>query len=390
MALFYNGSFTDKVYMKNTQFRPKTSNLSLIWEKINTIIERDLALIMIIMIAGLLHTDQYGMRGFPLPWFSPSQSAHMHSSIGAFITSLLCAAVMVAVGEILNAVFRRGSEPTSLRTPASQVSVYANTYDDTHEFQDIPDTGAFERKDARNYSKALQKNQKLFRKIEATVNSPLPVRTKYVMGHDEKIVLRIVLAIFAASIIIIGAISGAVLTQNGLDDDIASDDYDTEYTDDSYDNYESLMGTPFFDDNEYLQGECDRVIEMLKSGDEEGLAEIGDGDIQGLLGLTDWSGAEYNRDYRYAVSGDPDYGFIRFLVTSGDDKYMLGIKFAGDGLATDEEKAVVTGISACTFEPWKNLDYEDDDVWTKFENEVKNSSIVIGDGDFMGYSILTW
>jgi hypothetical protein len=181
-----------------------------------------------------------------------------------------------------------------------------------------------------------------------------------------------------------------VFTHNGLDDDIATDDTDTEYTDDSYEDYGSLIGTPFFDDDEYLQGECDRIIEMLKNGDEEALAEIGDGDVQKLITLTDWAGADYRRDYRYAVDGDPDFGFIRFLVTSGDERYMLGIKFAGEGMATDEEKAAVTGISACTYKPWDDLDYNDDDAWTKFENEVADNRIVIGDDDFMGYNILTW
>ena len=219
--------------MKNNRVRIKTSNLSLAWEKINTVIERDLAFIIIIMAAGLLHSDEYGMRGFPVPWFFPSHSAHMHSSMGSFLASLICAAVMVAVGEILNAVFRRGSEPTAFRNTSSNASVYANTYDDTQEFQDIPDTGAFESKDTRNYSKALQKNQKLFRKAEAALNSPVPVRTKYVMGRSEKIVLRIVLAIFASSIILLGALSGLLLTNDSYEDDIASDDYDTEYTDDS-------------------------------------------------------------------------------------------------------------------------------------------------------------
>ena len=376
--------------MKNNRVRIKTSNLSLAWEKINTVIERDLAFIIIIMAAGLLHSDEYGMRGFPVPWFFPSHSAHLHSSMGAFLASLICAAVMVAVGEILNAVFRRGSEPTAFRNTSSNASVYANTYDDTQEFQDIPDTGAFESKDTRNYSKALQKNQKLFRKAEAALNSPVPVRTKYVMGRSEKIVLRIVLAIFASSIILLGAISGFLLTNDSYEDDIASDDYETEYTDDSSEDYGSLIGTPFFEDNEYLQSECDRIIEMLRSGDEEGLSEIGEGDVQGFIGLTDWSGADFVRDYRYAVNDDPDYGFIRFLVTSGDEKYMLGIKFKGDGLATDEEKAAVTGISACTYKPWEDIDYEDADAWDKFETAVDKSRIVIGDDEFMGYSILTW
>ncbi len=375
--------------MKNTQFRPKTNNLSLVWEKINTVIERDLALILIIMTVGLLHSDQYGMRGFPLPWLSPSQSTHMHSSIGAFITSLLCAAIMVAVGEILNAVLRRGSEPTAFRSPSSHTSVYANTYDDTQEFQDIPDTGAFESKDTRNYSKALQKNQKLFRKVEETINKP-PVRTKYVMGHGEKIVLRIVLSIFAASIIIIGVISGAVFTHNGLDDDIATDDYDTEYTEDSSDDYGSLIGTPFFDDDEYLQDECDRIIGMLIDEDEEGLSEIGEGDADALIRIADWGSAEYVRDYRFAVSEDPDQGFIRFLVTSGDKKYMLGLKFEGDGLATDESKAVVTGVTACPHTPWEELDPEDEDYWNDLENKVEEQSATVGNADFMGYSILTW
>ena len=232
--------------------------------------------------------------------------------------SLIIVTALVVVVEVLNAVSRRGIEPTAFRNTGSQASVYANTYDDSHEFQDIPDTGAFERKDTRNYSKALRKNQKLFRKAEAALNNPVPTRTKYVMGRSEKTVLRVILAVFASSIILLGAVAG-VFQNDSFDDDIASDDYDTEYTDDSSDDYGSLIGTPFFDDDEYLQGECDRIIEMLRTGDEAGLAEIGEGDVKSLLALTDWATAEFQRDYRYAVSGDPDEGFIRFLVTSGDE-----------------------------------------------------------------------
>ena len=372
--------------MKNNQNKPAYNNLSLAWEKINTVIERDLAFVIIIMAAGLLHSDKNGLRGFPVPWLSTSHSLHMHSSLGAFIFSIITVIAIVAVSEILNAVLRRGTEPSSVRTASSQTSVYANTYDDTQEFQDIPDTGAFESKDTRNYSKALRKNEKLFRKIDKAVNSPVPVRTKYVMGHGEKIVLRIVLAIFATSIIILGAISGVMFTQDIHDDDIASDD---TYTSEN-EEYGSLLDTPFFDDDEYLQNECDRIIEMLKTGDEDGLAEIGEGDVKKLIGLADWAGAEYLRDYRYAVNEEPDSGFIRFLVTSGDKKYMLGIKFEGDGLATDESKAVVTGVSACPYSPWEEVDPEADDAWSVLENKVEERCVTVGNTDFMGYSILTW
>ena len=374
--------------MKNNQFKPKKNNLSLAWEKINTIIERDLAFVIVIMASGLLHSNEYGLRGFPVPWLSAAEGAHMHSSPGAFVTSFIAVFAMVAVAEILNAVYRRGSEPSALRSSGQQTSVYANTYDDTQEFQDIPDTGAFESKDTRNYSKALRKNEKLFRKVEAAINTP-PVRTKYVMNHGEKIVLRVVLAIFASSIILLGAISGVLFINDSYEDDIASDDYDTEYTDDSYD-YGSLIGTPFFDDDSYLQDECDRIIGMLIDEDEEGLSEIGEGDAAALIGLADWGNSEYVRDYRFAVSEEPDQGFIRFLVTSGDKKYMLGIKFEGDGLATDESKAVVTGVTACPHTPWEELDPEDEDYWNILENKVEEQNATVGNADFMGYSILTW
>ena len=374
--------------MKNNRYKPKNNNLSLAWEKINTIIERDLAFVIIIMSLGLLHSDEFGLRGFPVPWLSGG-SSHIHSSPAAFIASLVSVTAIVVLCEALNFVMRRGSEPTAFRNTSSNASIYANTYDDTQEFQDIPDTGAFESKDTRNYSKALRKNQKLFRKAEAARNTP-PVRTKYVMGRSEKTVLRIVLAIFASSIILLGAISGVLFTNDSYDDDIASDDYDTEYTEDSSDEYGSLIGTPFFDDDEYLQDECDRIIGMLTDEDEEGLSEIGEGDAAALIGLTDWGNSEYVRDYRFAVSEEPDQGFIRFLVTSGDKKYMLGIRFEGDGLATDESKAVVTGVTACPHTPWEELDPEDEDYWNDLENKVEEQSVTVGNADFMGYSVLTW
>jgi hypothetical protein len=209
------------------------------------------------------------------------------------------------------------------------------------------------------------------------------------MGHGEKSLLRIFLSIFAVSIILLGAVAG-VFQNDSFDDDIASDDNDTEYTDDSSDDYGSLIDTPFFNDDEYLQSECDRIFDMLRTGDETGLAEIGEGDVQSLLALTDWTTAEFQRDFRYAVSGDPDEGFIRFLVTNDSDSYILCIKFVGDGLATDEAKASVAGLSACTSKPWDDYDSEDEDAWGKFKTAVDENRIVIGDDEFMGYNILTW
>ena len=369
--------------------RSVKNSLSLAWEKINTVIERDIVFVMAIMVGGLLHSNEYGMRGFPMPWLFTSGGPHVHVEVGALIFSLIIVTALVVAVEVLNAVSRRGTEPTAFRNTGSQASVYANTYDDSHEFQDIPDTGAFERKDTRNYSKALQKNQKLFRKNESAVNKPVPTRTKYVMGHGEKSLLRIFLSIFAVSIILLGAVAG-VFQNDSFDDDIASDDNDTEYTDDSSDDYGSLIDTPFFNDDEYLQSECDRIIDLLRTGDEAGLAEIGEGDVKSLLALTDWATAEFQRDFRYAVSGDPDEGFIRFLVTNDSDSYILCIKFVGDGLATDEAKASVAGLSACTSKPWDDYDSEDEDAWGKFKTAVDENRIVIGDDEFMGYNILTW
>ena len=393
MALFYNVLLTDKVYMKNNQFKPKVNNLSLVEEKINTVIERDIALVLLIMAGGLLHSDNLGMRGFPVPWLYPSHSAHVHSSAGGFIASLITAIAIVAVCEILNAVLRRALEPTAFRNNAPQSSVYANTYDDSQEFKDIPDNGAFDIKDASTYSKALQKHQKgqkLYRKAEAALPNSIPARNKPVNTAANKasgkLALRMVMVTFAATIIFIGAIFTTIISNNGFEDDIATDDTVTE----NGEEYGSLIDTPFFEDDEYLQGECDRIIDMLRAGDEEGLADIGDGDVQALLGLTDWGSAEFERDYRYAVSGEPDAGFIRFRVSSDSGSCMLGIKFEGDGLATDEEKAAVTGISGCTSKPWDDYDYDDEEGWDKFNAAVEDNRIVIGDDDFMGYSILTW
>ena len=69
---------------------------------------------------------------------------------------------------------------------------------------------------------------------------------------------------------------------------------------------------------------------------------------------------------------------------------MLGIKFEGDGLATDESKAVVTGVTACPYTPWEEVDPEADDAWSVLENKVEERCVTVGNTDFMGYSILTW
>lgn len=360
------------------------------WEKINTIIERDIGLVILIMGAGLLYSDETGMRGFPVPWFFPSQSAHMHSSFWAFWTSLIASIAIVVICEIINTVFRIGSEPTAFRNTSSQASVYANTYDDTSDFQDIPDTGAFEAKDTSNYSKALRKSQKMFRKVEQALPKSIPEKPERRTSRtaaNSKLALKLVAIIFASTIIFMGAIFAVIFSNNGFEDDIATDDFDTEYSDE---DSGSLYGTPFFEDTEYLQGECDRIFELLKNGDEKGLSEIGEGDAAALLGLIDWSSAEFERDYRYAVKSEPDEGFIRFYVTSADGDCMLGIKFEGDELGTDENSAVVTGVSACSYDPWNEYDSEKEDAWNKLMESVEAGSIAVGDDRFMGYSILLW
>lgn len=381
--------------MKNKQFKPKKNNLSLAWEKINTVIERDIALVVLIMLGGLLHSDESGMRGFPVPWFFPSQSAHMHSSFPAFLTSLIVAIAIVVICEIVNAVVKMGSEPDAFRNTSSQSSVYANTYDDTAEFQDIPDTGSFEAKDTSNYSKALRKSQKMFRKAEESLQKPAPPRSHSETKSRGRFALTLVIVIFAATFIFMAAIFAILFSNDTLHDNIANDNYDTEYSDDYDTEYDeadtgSLLGTPFFEDNEYLKAKCDRVLGMLKSGDADGLSKIGDGDVQGLLSLTDWSAAEFERDYRYAVSGDPDSGFIRFYAQNADGEYMVGIKFEGDGLATDEDSANVIGVAACSFKPWQEYDGTDDESWNKFMDSVEAGSVAVGDDRFMGYSILLW
>ena len=112
----------------------KTSSIpgKTLWlEKLNTIIERDIALVILIMLIGLIYSDQWYTRGFPFTWLLTG-SALKHSVIitDHFVMDLIIAIIFVAAGEVITSAVRRINEPVAFVNRGSSPS-YANIFDDT-------------------------------------------------------------------------------------------------------------------------------------------------------------------------------------------------------------------------------------------------------------------
>ena len=222
MALFYHSKFTNNFYMKNNKYTQKKSNLSLAGEIINTVIERDIGLVIIIMTAGLLNSNAWGMRGFPFPWLITGFGAHATLRAESFIGSLIAAVIMVIAAEFFTFIRKAGTEPVAARGN-SRPSIYANTYDDSDgydETPEFPDNGAFDHKDTSNYGRALRKNISLNKKAGAVIPSAKSAvkpllnssrRPASANNTSGKFVLAVFMIIFFSTVFIILATFAAIM-----------------------------------------------------------------------------------------------------------------------------------------------------------------------------------
>lgn len=384
--------------MKNKQLTPKTNNLSLAWEKINAVIERDLGLSVLIMVIGLIYSDESGVRGIPFPWLGTASGIHGQSRPLAFISSFIIVLLTVAALEIVTSVIRRTSEPVAFRN-TEQTSVYANTFDDSDNSlrETRPSAGrtehrgtpVFDIQDVLFESKALQKSPEFIKKAvksipvppAGTPAKPSPVLRPQRSGSQSgSTLLKLIISIFVAIVFVVSAIG---ITLDG------SDSYEDSYDSDSD---TSIYDSRFFNEDSYLDDQCAEVFAMLQDGDEERLSEIGEGDVRGIINKLDWENANYEREYSYMIEGDPDSGFIRYMITSGGDKFLFGLKFEGDGMADEESDASLTGIALCPYEPWEEYESsnDDDSALERFNDQIEKQSICVGDTEFYGYSILSW
>ena len=167
--------------MKNKRYTQPNTSISLLKEKMGTLIERDILFTALLMAVGLLSTDGGFIRGLPFPWFITGPGIPTHYRPDTFLASLVCCALIVVFLEFINAVIRAATEPKAFSNISGKSAVYANTFDDNDEFRyeaSEPESyqynysGAqksFDFKDATNYKKALRKNERAARKAASSI-----------------------------------------------------------------------------------------------------------------------------------------------------------------------------------------------------------------------------
>ena len=332
------------------EVKTKTSSIpgQTLWlEKLNTIIERDIALVILIMVLGLIHSDQWYTRGFPFTWLLIGNSMK-HSIIltDHFVMDLIIAIIFVAAGEVVTAAIRRITEPVAFSNRGSSSPSYANIFDDT-------------------------------------VSS----------GTEAKSFVKSFITVLFVSVMILVACLFTLYFMNSRPDPVPDDNGPDIIDIDGKDDTSELnfYDSPFFQEDNYLYSKCEDAIDKLGEGDVEWLSELGEGDAQGIIDITDWSDAEFTFEYKTASSISTEYGgFLRFIAETDNGDYMVGFKFGGEDMVWDEDNAVLTGIAVCPYSMWDDVDYSQPNAWTELTERVDNNTVAVGNYDFVGHNMLSW
>ncbi len=391
---------------------PIKNNFSVTREKINTVIERDIALTVFVMALGLLYKNDSGLRGFPVGWLYTGSDSGSHSRSEFFFISLITSVIIVVIGELITAIIRKSAEPSNTSSSVSmytsgQPTVYANTYDDDviNSSTDSSSTKEIKLPEFR-LTKNLNKNRNTNRNTNVDKNPgknfSLDLNSKenpILRELNEKAAMAgkkvsssysragrgasNAAAGFFIAIIAMIVITFAATTILMLD---VGDDYSGNLTEDSDDYYSSA----FFTNGMYLHDKCDEAMDMLMDIDNESWDRLDGGSAKSLVMMEDWSSIQYSEENRSMTTyDDPDDGFIRFIVEAEDgDEYTVAMKFEGDGMADNENAATLVGIAVCPREIWDEYDIEDE--YYDFLEAVESNMQYAGDVTYQDENILTW
>ena len=383
---------TSKLYMTIKNSTSKKTDFSVTGEKINEIIERDVALTFLIMLFGLLLKNDSGFRGFPAGWLYSGSDPAMHSRPELFFVSLMVSVLLVVAGEIVTLIIRKATEPDASVSSgadfkANQATVYANTYDDSA-VQTENAGSDFKARSSKSWKPAVKKSAGET-KVPAL---PLNRRENPVfksLGIDPErgsrssasgktnsgdAVMKGVFTAFSIIFLLVIGMAVAVLPDG---DTVNSVEYEDEL---DYD---------FYTEQEFLADKCDDAFELLMSGDKEALSELGAGSPAKLLSMADWDFVSYYEVSRDVTINDTDSAFVRYVAETDDGtEFMVAFKFEGGNLAYDESTAELTGIAACPYDVWSEYDPADD--WDRFAEEVKARMQYVGDVEYGDVNILIW
>lgn len=362
---------------ETAKITPKSYRSGLFREYLSAIIERDILFVILIMLAGLLYKSG-ALRGFPLPWlFLHAGMGRIHGMPEYFFTDLFISILIVAAGEVLNAVIRALTEPTAFRIKPT-ASVFSTAIES--DAQKDPSVRS-ETETAGSFSSFYNNGKRsIEKKFEAAAGNSSDRKEKS-KDSPQKVAMQILFALLLCTValfftfFVLGVVNdfGDVITENntgtGSDDEVA-----------------------FYTDSDFLHEQCDTVMLMLEDGNADLLKTVGPGDAEKLLSMADWSTAGYTEEYRYVSITDPGQAYIRYEVDCGDKKYMLAVKFTGDDLRYDSSSAEIAGIAACPYFPWDKLSESSGEeyTWEDLTADVEKNTISVGDTTFYDESILLW
>ena len=332
---------------------PQKQKTSLAGEYLNTIIERDVLLVILIMIGGLIN-KRGPLRGFPLPWLFPHG---MHVRPEYLITDLLIVLAMVIAAEILTAVIKAATEPTAFRKHREVISVPK----EIKEIQEI--------KQIKESAERVLNNTSVGR-----INDVKRRHLQKSGTSDQAFSFKILFIIIFATLAIIIA-SFSIISV-------------TDHRDIVIDNDDDMS---FYSDPEIFSEQKEEVISMLSEGGTDSLNAIGDGDAEALLEIAEWESIDQIEEATRDLDTVDSNAFIRYYVTCGETDYVLAIKLTGEDIENDSSSAVVTGIAACPYKIWDDYYASTDELsWEDLVKSIEDNKVVVGDDSYHDSSILVW
>ena len=288
-----------------------------------------LTLSIILLLLGLLFTDERGFRGFPFGWYHQPQYIRYEELIASFAALLaltICAAVISAIiGGIREPVMKE----IKVKVP------------ETNTLKPVVKS---EKKEKA--SKEIVRKEVKVPELKTLVKTTDKSKSGNKQGSIQKFaIIALTLAVFGVSFFA------------SLEDE----DYDSGYDDDTYDYEYDLT-----DDTEFMSDTASEAVNLFCNGDYDSLSEIGDTSrIEDVLISDRYYYEQFDEPYMYSTD-DAEQMVFRYILHSDDfddeaDWLLVGVLVETIYDEYPSENAKVTGMCVYDFQSYDDYqDYQDD------------------------------
>lgn len=343
-------------------------------EKLLSLIERYICLDLIIMLAGLMHSSDEGLRGFPFAWLGGERT-----DVWAFLMSLAAVTAGVFVCNIISAMVIAKTEPVS--SVQKTIDKYSSSFSqyETKEPVQVRQAGP----SVRNNKKTVE-----LKPLLNGAKSVIPAKA----GNDGKKKtpnsLVAMIAIITSVLIMVNILSE--INDIGYDD---SWDSNTELEDVDYDSIVADV--------------CETSLTDLSTGDTGWIDDLDPRDEDAadqIYKMADWENSAWDMIY-LCYNGNDRYNEVvcRYRIHDGEKYYLAAFK-------VNEDEEAVTGFAICPYPSCDEYgdngfgessydDYymtvlddseDDDESYEKYETEVLKSQVAAGSSYQDDVSILLW